>query len=170
MPELQQFFETWETEAQKTVQLLRALPEDAYDVRLYAEGRSLGELAWHLAESDAYMSLGLAEGFAFGMKPPGLERPRLIAALAPGYERVHREAVARLQKLTAEDLKRVIQFIDGRQLTVSAILWNAIIHHMIHHRGQLVLMTRIAGGTPPGMYGPTREEFAKMTEAMKTKG
>jgi uncharacterized damage-inducible protein DinB len=37
-----------------------------------------------------------------------------------------------------------------------------LLSHLIHHRGQLVLMTRLAGGTPPGMYGPTREEMAAM--------
>jgi len=33
---------------------------------------------------------------------------------------------------------------------------------MIHHRGQLVMMCRLAGGTPPGIYGPNREEMAAM--------
>jgi hypothetical protein len=37
------------------------------------------------------------------VKPPNIERPRAVEALAPGYERVHREAVARIRKLTPED-------------------------------------------------------------------
>jgi hypothetical protein len=35
------------------VKLLEALPAAKYDFRHDAEGRSLGELAWHLAEGDA---------------------------------------------------------------------------------------------------------------------
>jgi len=36
--------------------------------------------------------------------------------------------------------------------------------HEIHHRGQLSLMCRLAGGTPSGIYGPNREETAAMRE------
>jgi uncharacterized damage-inducible protein DinB len=42
------------------------------------------------------------------------------------------------------------------------ILWDAIVAHGIHHRGQLILMCRLAGGQVPGLYGPTREEMAAM--------
>jgi uncharacterized damage-inducible protein DinB len=45
------------------------------------------------------------------------------------------------------------------------ILWFVLLHHAIHHRGQLVLLTRLAGGVPPGIYGPTREEMAAMRGA-----
>jgi len=62
-------------------------------------GRSLGEVAWHLAEGDAYMSYGIETGrFAMDVKPPNIERPRAVEAPAPGYERTHREAVARIRK------------------------------------------------------------------------
>ena len=48
----------------------------------------MGELAWHLAEGDAYMSSGIEAGkFTMDAKPPNIERPRTVEALAPGYER-----------------------------------------------------------------------------------
>jgi len=31
--------------------------------------------------------------------------------------------------------------------------------HAIHHRGQLSLMCRLAGGRPASVFGPTREEM-----------
>jgi uncharacterized damage-inducible protein DinB len=37
-----------------------------------------------------------------------------------------------------------------------------MIFHGIHHRGQLTLMCRLAGGQAPGLYGPNREETAAM--------
>ena len=158
--ELQEFLKIWEYEAQNTVKLLRSLPADQYDFRPDPAGRSLGELAWHLAEGDAYMSFGIESGqFSFGVKPPNIERPRAIEALAPGYERVHREAVARVRKLTAADLHRQIVFFTGHPMEIWDILWGMIVFHLIHHRGQLTLMCRLAGGRPPGLYGPTREEM-----------
>ena len=169
--EHEQFLKTWEWEAQHTIKLLKALPEGQYEFRPDPNGRSLGELAWHLAEGDAYMTFGIENGtFQAAAKPPGIERPKTIAGLAPGYERIHRDAVARVAKLGPADFDRTLPFFDGTPMSVRDILWGAVLHHGIHHRGQLVLLCRLAGGTPPGIYGPNREEWAKMMEAMKAKG
>lgn len=164
MPSItEQFILAWEPEAKRTIKALQALPVHQYDFRPDPGGRSLGELAWHLAEVDAYMTHGIDTGkFEMGSKPPGIERPRTVEALAPGYERVHADAVARVRKLKPEDLDREITFFDGRPMRVRDILWGALLHHSIHHRGQLQLMCRLAGGTAPGLYGPNREEMAAM--------
>jgi uncharacterized damage-inducible protein DinB len=162
MNELEMFLGAWDREAESTLKLLRALPATQYDFRPDAGGRSLGELAWHLAEGDAYMSYGIERGqFGMDAKPPNIERPRAVEALAPGYERIHREAVARIRKLTSEDLERSIPFFTG-PMPIRDILWGMIISHGIHHRGQLSLMCRLAGGEAPGLYGPNREETAAM--------
>jgi uncharacterized damage-inducible protein DinB len=162
--ELELFLKEWDREAESTAKLLRALPPSQYDYRPDAGGRSLGELAWHLAEGDAYMSFGIENGsLQMGAKPPNIERPRSVEALAPAYERIHDEAVARVRKLKPEDLERSIPFFTGQPVAVREILWTWIISHTIHHRGQLSLMCRLAGGQAPGLYGPNREE----TEAMR---
>jgi uncharacterized damage-inducible protein DinB len=166
--ELERFFATWDREAAGTVKLLQALPATQYDFRPDPAGRSLGELAWHLAEGDAYMSYGIERReFTMGAKPPNIERPRAVDRLAPDYERVHREAVERLRRLTPDDLDRTIQFFRGPRM-IRDILWDAIIAHCIHHRGQLSLMCRLAGGQTPGFYGPNREETNAMREAATT--
>ena len=165
MAELEMFFNTWEREAQSTLKLLRALPPSQDDFRPDAGGRSLGELAWHLAEGDAFMSYGVERGqFNMADRPPNMERPRTVEALAPGFERLHQEAVARIRKLTDADLDRVLPFF-GMQVPVREILWDMIILHGVHHRGQLALMCRLAGGETPGLYGPNREESAAMRAA-----
>jgi uncharacterized damage-inducible protein DinB len=166
--ELEMFLENWDREAANTVKLLQALPADQYEFRPDPSGRSLGELAWHLAEGDAYISYGVDRGeFTMESRPPNIERPRTVDALAPGYERVHREAVARIRKLTAQDLDRTISFFTG-PMSIREILWNGIMAHGIHHRGQLSLMCRLAGGQAPGLYGPNREEMAAMRASAGT--
>ena len=162
MNELEMFLASWDREAANTLKVLEALPQTQYDFRPDPGGRSLGELAWHLAEGDAYISHGIERGrFAMDSKPPNIERPRAVEALAPEYERVHREAVARIRTLTPGDLDRTIPFFTG-PMTIRDILWSAILAHGIHHRGQLSLMCRLAGGQAPGLYGPNREEMAAM--------
>ena len=144
--ELERFLNTWDREAENTLKLLRALPASQYDFRPDRGGRSLGELAWHLAEGDAYMSFGIEQGqFGMDLKPPHIERPRQVEALAPAFDRVHKDAVARIKKLTTADLDRKIPFF-GQDLAIRDILWDMVILHAVHHRGQLALMCRLAGG------------------------
>jgi uncharacterized damage-inducible protein DinB len=160
--EFARFLQVWDDEAALTVRVIAAIPADKYDFRPDPGGRSLGEMAWHLCEGDAYNSLGVAEGgFSPDMRPPGMERPKQVAALAPGFERVHREAVARIKGLDPKSLDREIPFYDGKPHAISWILWGTI-QHLVHHRAQLMLMIRLAGGVAPGIYGPNREEMAAM--------
>ena len=157
-----QFLAAWQHETPSTMKLLQALPATQYDFRPDATGRSLGELAWHLAEVDGYISEGVvSRRFDFSLKLPGLERPLTVAALAEGYARVHAEAFARISALSPADFDRQLPFM-GRELRAGDILWSVLLMHLIHHRGQLALMCRLAGGETPGLYGPNREEMAAM--------
>jgi uncharacterized damage-inducible protein DinB len=158
--ELDTFRTTWNAEADRTLAVLEALPPDQYDFRPDARGRSIGELAWHLSEIDACLSFGIAaRRFRFEDEPPNLKRPREIRLLAPGYRLVHQEAVTRLAPLTSDQLEEVVSYFDGRRITIREVLWGQLLAHLIHHRGQLVLLCRQAGGTPPGLYGPNREDM-----------
>src|SRR5260370_4314804 len=108
--ELQTFLNIWDAEARKTVALLRALPAGQYDFRPDTGGRSVGELAWHLAELDGYVGYGIEKGaFSSSENPPAIERPKSIAALAPGYERVHADPTARVRRLRPPALHRMPQ-------------------------------------------------------------
>ena len=72
MNDLERFLMVWEMEAERTLQVLRSLPPSQYDYRPDAGGRSLGELTWHLAEGDAYMSYGIDKGkFDMSGRPHG---------------------------------------------------------------------------------------------------
>jgi uncharacterized damage-inducible protein DinB len=168
MNELDRFRTVWDMEAQLTTQLLDRLPTDQYDFRPDPGGRSLGEMAWHLSEIEGYISYGITKGaVTFQEAPPNMQRPREVRLLAPGYRRVHKEAVARLGDLTEAQLDGELQFAD-RRMPVREMLWGAMLMHLVHHRGQLSLLCRLAGGTPPGIYGPNREEMAAMRERMRT--
>jgi uncharacterized damage-inducible protein DinB len=167
MIELDRLRKVWEMENDWTTKLLEAIPADRYDFRPDPEGRSLGELAWHLAEVEGHTSLGVSKGaVTFQDMPPNMKRPGEVKQLAPGFRQVHQDAVSRLANLKEADLDREIPFAD-RRFTIRDILWGAMLAHLTHHRGQLSLMVRLAGGTPPPIYGPNREEMAKMREQMQ---
>ena len=168
--EVQTFLNTWDGESKNTVALLKALPVGQYDFRPDAGGRSVGELAWHLAEIDAYTGFGIERGvFEMGVRPPGIERPKTVEELASGYERIHAEAVNKIAKLTPADLDRKVIFFTGEEMPIRNILWSALLHHHIHHRGQLSVLCRLAGGIAPAPYGPNREQMAAFREKMAAK-
>src|SRR5258707_8462844 len=98
--ELQNVLTQWEHETNGTLALMRALPPDQYDFRPDAGGRSLGELAWHLAEVDAYVSTCIERGeFKFDVKPPNIARPLSLDAFARTFQVVHDNSVARIAQL-----------------------------------------------------------------------
>jgi hypothetical protein len=68
--ELQTFLNHRNAGAEKTVAVMRPLPAGGYDFRPDPAGRSLGQLAWHLAEVDGYTTFGIEQGtFTFGVRP-----------------------------------------------------------------------------------------------------
>jgi uncharacterized damage-inducible protein DinB len=115
---LQEFSSYWERETDGTLALMRALPGGQYDFRPDAGGRSIGELAWHLAEVDAYVTFGIEqEEFNFDRaKPKHIERPRALDEFASAFRVVHLEAVARVAQLTSEDWDREIEIRRWRTL------------------------------------------------------
>jgi uncharacterized damage-inducible protein DinB len=166
--EIDTFRQTWEREAQHTIRILEALPADKYDFRPDPKGRSLGEMAWHLSEIDGCLSYGVVERrFDLRDSLPELVRPKEIRLLAPGYRRVHELALERLEKVRSADLDQRVNFFDGTPMTLRDILWVALLHHHIHHRGQLALLCRMSGGAPPGIYGPNREEMQAIRAQMQ---
>jgi uncharacterized damage-inducible protein DinB len=161
MTELEDFVNRWNQEAEKTLTLLRALPTDAYEFRPEPGGRSIGELAWHLAEIDALVSYGIEQGkFDSKSRPAGIDRPHSISELAIGYERNHADSVGRLGPMQDSDLDRKVVFFTGTELPIRELLWSALLLHSVHHRGQLSILCRMAGGAVPGLFGPNREQMA----------
>jgi uncharacterized damage-inducible protein DinB len=100
-------------------------------------------------------------------KPANIERPKTIEGIVEKFPIVYSESVARVKSLSADKLATgIITFPNGMKFPMMDFLWSMIIHHNIHHRGQLSLMARLAGASVPGMYGPNREEMAVLRAAM----
>jgi uncharacterized damage-inducible protein DinB len=168
--EMQIFLETWERESQGAIRVMESIPPGQYDFRPDPKGRSIGEMAWHLSEIDGCISYGIVERrFDLADDLPELKRPKEVALLAPGYRRVHELALERLRELNPDALNERVTFFDGTPMTIRDILWGAMLHHFVHHRAQLVLLCRQAGGMPPGLYGPNREEMQALKEKMAAK-
>ena len=150
----------WEEEHRKTMSVLKSLPSDEYEFRPDPQGRSLGELAWHLAEHEGYLTLAASVGSfdPSGEALPELQRPLSVPELAPAFDKVHELAVARVRGLSPEEMKIMISIGEDPEASVENLLWTSMLFAEIHHRGQLTILVRLAEGTVPPIYGPNREQ------------
>ena len=72
---------------------------------------------------------------------------------------------AHAANVTPEDLKQV-HHVFGMMDWPMWAMFNALIVHEVHHRGQMSVLMRQAGLVVPSIYGPNAEETAKMMEKM----
>jgi uncharacterized damage-inducible protein DinB len=74
------------------------------------------------------------------------------AGIAAWYEKTFEADLARLTKLSGDQLTRTIDFRGLFQLpAIAYVQFN--LHHSIHHRGQLSMYLRPMGAKVPAIYG-----------------
>jgi len=141
-----------------TARLLDVLTNEALTQRVASEHRTLGHVAWHIVVTVPEMmaQTGLPLSRIDHEAPP----PDQADVIADAYRAVSGELTqAVADKWTDADLV-VTDTLYGeswpRGLTLAIL-----IHHEIHHRGQLTVLMRQAGLTVPGLYGPAKEEWGQ---------
>ena len=119
-----------------------------------AHARTGTDLAWHLASSDVWFLDGIADAnfgpFGDAPAPGGPEQ------ILEWYQREFPRAVARVEKLNAEQLATIVNFF-GMKMPAFALL-NFDLVHNVHHRGQLATYLRPLGGKCPDIYGGSYDE------------
>ncbi len=156
---LASFHASWQYEAESTQKLLDCLTDASLSQPLYPGGRTVGRLAWHLAQTIPEMlhRTGLVVAGA-GEHDPVPEHAADIAA-------AYRTAAASLtEQLSAHWTDATLLETDdmyGEQWPRGVTL-DVLIKHQAHHRGQLTIGMRLAGLETPGVYGPSKEEWSAM--------
>lgn len=150
------FIQLWEEEANNTEKLFSLLSDDFLSKELVPGLRTLKQLAWHILETPAEM-LGRT-----GLKITGIEDRKVATASVASLLDAHRRIVNSVshQIKTHWNNKTLHQTDDmyGEMWPRSRTL-TALIFHLIHHRGQMTVLMRIAGLKVAGMYGPAKEEW-----------
>jgi uncharacterized damage-inducible protein DinB len=152
------FAPQWRHESESTLRVMKSLTDGSLAQPIVPGGRTLGFLAWHITGALSVMTeqLGLAVP-----RPGGAEMPGRAADIATAYERTARAVLDAVKSgWTDEKLTEALPFY-GRQVPAGVAL-EIIIRHQTHHRGQMTVLMRQAGVPVPGVYGPSKEEWAAL--------
>ena len=140
-----------ERESAATRRVLEAVPPDKADYRPDAISKSAFDLAWHIAAAENRFLSGVADGkFTFsGTRPESI---KTAADVAAWYVQQSHENLARISKMTPEELTRTIDFRSMFQAP-AVIFIGIALRHTAHHRGQLSMYLRPMGAKVPAIYG-----------------
>jgi len=150
---------------ERTMRVALCIPPDKLDWS-YAPGKfTLGDLLRHLAVTERYLWGENMLGKPSSYKSHGKEFADGLEDILALAERLHQESLEIFSRLSDADLQTKCKTPAGAEITKWKWL-RLMVEHEIHHRGQLSLMCRLAGGCSPAPYGPNREEMAKFREKM----
>ena len=153
------FVDLWEREFPTTLKVLRAYPADKADFTPHERSMTARKLAWTFVTEEQVMGQVLAGELKLppSFPPPPAAWQEILAA----YESSHAELRSRLLETPASDLDKPIRFFTGPgqmgDVPRMQILWLMELDS-IHHRGQLSVYIRLAGGKVPSIYGPSADE------------
>jgi len=155
----------FDQEMAATRQVLERLPERAFGWRPHPVSYDLGELATHIAQVPHWgLSILTREVHDLTAATAGPRRPALatVAAVIARFDANVQDLRARLVEMADAELLVPWALKRGSHLILSipriAALRRFVVHHVIHHRGQLTVYLRQHDVPLPPLYGPTADE------------
>lgn len=156
---IEDFQKAWAYEAEMTGKALLNLNDTALSQKVTEDGRTLGFIGWHLAITNGEM-LGLV-GLTIDAPAVDSECPTSAAEIAAVYERSGRSVGEEVSKNWTDETLLIEDEMYGETWSRGMTLFY-LIAHQAHHRGQMTVLMRQAGVPVPGVYGPSKEEWAAM--------
>jgi uncharacterized damage-inducible protein DinB len=158
-PTIDSFLEDWKGEREATLKILHALTDASLGQKVWADGRTLGAIAWHIATTLGEM--GGKAGLPIASPAEDAEVPAQAAEIVGAYDTASRSLAEQVRGLWKDGMLKDELSLYGSTWRRDAVL-ASLVRHQVHHRGQMTVLMRQAGLRVPGVYGPSREEWAGM--------
>lgn len=148
-----------EREHATTLKVLRAFPAAHAHFRPHERSNTALQLAWTFVIEERLMSLALKgeSVLGSGFPPPPDSWEKALEA----FDTQHAELFTGLDGATDAKLHGAVRFFVGPNemgdIPTLDFLW-FMLSDQIHHRGQLSVYLRMAGGKVPSIYGPSADE------------
>jgi len=155
-PTIQSFLEVWVHESASTQKILNALTDASLSQSVSNDHRTLGRMAWHIAQTLPEMmhNTGLTVAGVDAHAPV----PSSAKTIADGYAAASASLVKELQANWTDATLGEMHSMYGQQWPRRLTL-QVLVMHQNHHRGQMTVLMRQAGLAVPGVYGPAKEEW-----------
>ncbi|MCS0787941.1 DinB family protein [Cytobacillus firmus] len=164
---LSDFFKSWEFEAGATSKVLKNLTDELLKQEVTPNQWSLGRIAWHTVT--AIKVISSQAGLRFAAPSEDWSVPSSANFIAESYTNASNNLIEALETQWADEtLLEQIDFFGMKMTKGSLLLF--LNQHQTHHRGQMTILMRQAGLSVPGIYGPSKEEWAQfgMAEPRQT--
>lgn len=156
---------SFDDEMTLTRQLLERVPEEAFGWRPHEKSFHLGGLATHLAQIP-HWGMAILERDSYDLAEPGRGRAAEQVTRA-GVLEVFDRHVAEVRRGLVEradaELAATWSLRHGARVVMSlpkfAALERFLLHHTIHHRGQMTVYLRLQNVPLPPLYGPTADNL-----------
>lgn len=154
-----------EHELDSTRRILDAIPDDKLGFAVHERSFTLGELATHITTIPFWgLSMLTADHFDLATLPADRNKAaESKAALLARWDEIGGGFRAALARAGDEALGQTWTLRRGDQVIMAmpraAAIRAMVINHLVHHRGQLSVYLRLAGGKVPGLYGPSGDEL-----------
>jgi uncharacterized damage-inducible protein DinB len=152
------FEHLYSAELESTQKVFKHLTNDSLTKTIHPDVRTLGRLAWHIVTTIPEMTGKM------GLKTagPNHDDPIPVAAkdILKGYSDAAISLLEEVKKNWTDETLEVVDDMYGERWKRGFSL-QGFINHEIHHRGEMIVLMRICGLSVPGVYGPTRDEWAQ---------
>jgi uncharacterized damage-inducible protein DinB len=155
---IEDFVEAYENLSEGTLGVLEQLTDENLDQSVGDGFRSLRHLGWHIVATVPEMMR--LTGLPLSAIDPAAPPPETAAEIIDGYKKVTSELVDAVNANWDDESLEEVDDMYGQKWERGLSL-AALIHHEIHHRGQMTVLLRQAGCKVPGLYGPSKEEWSQ---------
>lgn len=156
---IKDFKSAWKYEAESTKKMFDALTDDSLGQKVGEDGRTLGFIGWHITQTLGEM-LGLV-GLTIEAPAENEPCPSSSAQIASAFEKAARSVAEQIAANWTDETLLETDEMYGETWARGLTLFY-LIAHQAHHRGQMTVLMRQAGVPVPGVYGPSKEEWAAM--------
>lgn len=155
---IKQFLDEWKNSSDATRKLIGVLNDQSLNQQVAEGHRTLGKIAWHIATTIPEMANRT------GLKVMGPKEdaplPNIAFEIMDGYDVAAKSLFEQIRENWTEVDLQVEDDMYGEKWSREFTL-RVLCEHEIHHRGQMTILMRQAGLEIPGLYGPSKEEWAK---------
>lgn len=153
------FLKAFKPESAKTKKVLRAMPTDRAEFRPHERSNSAMQLGWTFVMEQNMLLRALRNEPLFAGGRP--EKPETWEGMIAAVEKQIDDVVAELESSSNHELEGEVEFFVGPKqqgLIPLEQFVDFMLYDQIHHRGQMSIYVRMAGGKVPSIYGPSADE------------